>query len=88
MNSMDKVICIKDGENIFYPNRPHISLGEIYHILDVIPHTELREAAEHKAAPGDWYQFVEIPYYHWSGLFRKLEYDEQLEELEQTYNGK
>ena len=86
MNSMDKVICIQDGVNKHFPDRPHISRGEIYHILDVLPHSELEEASKLDAASGDWYQFVEIPYYHWSGLFRKLKYDEQLEELDQLYN--
>jgi hypothetical protein len=82
---MDKVICIQEGVNIYHPDRPHIKCGEIYHVLDVVPHTELFEASKCNARPGDWYELVEIPYCHWSGLFKKLEYDEQLEELEQTY---
>ena len=86
---MDKVICIQDGVNIHHPERPHIRRGEIYHVLDVFPHTEFgKEATQHNVASGDWYEFVEIPYCHWSGLFKKIEYDEQLEELEQTCNGK
>ena len=84
---MDKVICIQDGTNIHFTDRPHVSRGEIYHVLDVVQHTEFKEAAQHNIAPGDWYQLVEIPYCHWSELFKKLEYDEQLEELEQVYNG-
>ena len=86
---MDKVICIQDGLSKLI-DRPHVKRGEIYHIIDTIPHTELDqdEARIANAAPGIWYQFVELPFYHWSGLFEKLEYDEQLEELEQVCNGK
>jgi hypothetical protein len=82
---MDKVICIQDGTNNHFPDRPHIRRGEIYHVLDVVPHTSFKEAAKYNVAPGDWYEFVEIPYCHWSGLFKKLEYDEQ---LENEYNDK
>jgi hypothetical protein len=83
---MDKVICIQDGTNNHFSGRPHISRGEIYHVLDVFPHTEFgEEATQHNVASGDWYEFVEIPYCHWSGLFKKLEYDEQLED---EYNDK
>ena len=78
MNSMDKVICIQDGTNIFFSGRPHIRKGEVYHVLDVIPHTELKNAVKHKAAAGDWYQLVELPYFHWSGLFAKVDYDDEL----------
>ena len=85
---MDKVICIQDGFNNYHPDRAHISRGEIFHVIDVRPHTSFEEAATCNAAPGDWYQLAEVPFYHWSGLFKKLEYDETLEELEQVYNGK
>ena len=82
---MDKVICIQDGVNNYLPG-PHIVCGDIYHILDVKPHTEFGEkVTKYNMAPGDWYQFVELPFYHWSGLFEKLEYDEQ---LENEYNDK
>ena len=82
---MDKVICIQDGTNVYHPERPHIKRGEIYHVLDVFPHTSFEEAAKYNVAPGDWYEFVEIPYCHWSGLFKKLEYDEQLEDKYNEY---
>ena len=83
---MDKVICIQDGINTMFSDRPHIKRGEIYHVLDVFPHTELSEAeSKCNAKPGDWYELIEIPYCHWSGLFKKLEYDEQLED---EYNDK
>jgi len=82
---MDKVICIQEGVNVYHPERPHIKRGEIYHILDIRPHTYFPEAAKYNAKAGDWYQFVELPFYHWSGLFKKLEYDEQLED---EYNDK
>ena len=53
-----------------------------------IQDTELEEAGKFDAASGDWYQFVEIPYCHWSGLFKKLEYDEQLEDEYNEYEYK
>jgi hypothetical protein len=62
--------------------------GDSIECIGVVPHTSFKEAAKYNVAPGDWYEFVEIPYCHWSGLFMKIEYDEQLEELEQIYNGK
>jgi len=71
-----------------FSDRAHISRGEIFHVIDVRPHTSFEEAGACNAAPGDWYELAEVPFYHWSGLFKKLEYDEQLEELEQVYNGK
>jgi hypothetical protein len=82
---MDKVICIQEGVNVYHPDRAHISRGEIYHVLDVKPHTYFEEAVTLNAKPGDWYKLVELPFYHWSGLFEKLEYDEQ---LENEYNDK
>ena len=83
---MDKVICIQEGVNVYHPDRAHTLRGEIYHILDVKPHTEFGEkVSQYNLAAGDWYQFVELPYWHWSGLFEKLEYDEQLED---EYNDK
>ena len=86
---MDKVICIQDGTNIHFPERPHIKRGDIYHILDVLPHTAFSEAkTKCNAKPGDWYELVEIPYCHWSGLFKKLEYDEQLEDEYNEYEYK
>ena len=85
---MDKVIFIQDGTNIHFTERPHIKRGDIYHILDVLPHTAFSEAKTYNAAQGDWYQFVELPFYHWSGLFKKLEYDEQLEDEYNEYEYK
>jgi len=73
-------MCIKDGLSKL-KDRPEVKEGEIYHVIDEIPHTQLNqdEVRVTNAAEGTWYYLAEIPFYHWSGLFEELQYEETLE---------
>ena len=80
-----RVICIKDSLwcDGPYQGQPCTRKGSIYHVTASIDAEEIRATRGILAAPGAWYQFLEVSGTHHHIRFLELPDDEVEEEVKE-----
>lgn len=80
MSVIWRVICTEDGFNNFGTGIVPVKKGEIYHVLSVDTLDSTNSLLTHTSPyHGVWYKLVEVEGWHWSGIFREVSWEEDIE---------